>query len=100
MSNFELGIGIIASGAFNETRIRPETAQRRSPVPGQRDARHRRARGYHLRDFQLYKFIGACAPSLTRTAVQSGVAPVTDEITPLTGRAVREGIAPSYQRVN
>ena len=75
----ELGIGIIASGAFNGPKDRGLApllnADHLFPANVTRIAVRR---GHYLRDF-AYKFIELCAPSLTRSVVQSGVTPRAEE---------------------
>ncbi len=74
----DLGIGIIASGAFNAAKdqgLKLLNADHLFPANVTRIAVRR---GHYLRDF-AYRFIELCAPALTRSVVQSGVAPRQDD---------------------
>ena len=70
----DLGVGIIASGAFNEVKDRGLKLLNADHLFPANVTRIAVRRGHYLRDF-AYKFIELCAPSLTRGVVQSGVAP-------------------------
>lgn len=74
----ELGIGIIASGAFNEAKDRGLALLNADHLFPANVTRIAVRRGHYLRDF-AYKFIELCAPTLTRSVVQSGVTPRAEE---------------------
>ncbi len=70
----DLGVGIIASGAFDAARdsgLRLLNSDHLFPSNVTRIAVRR---GHYLRGF-AYKFIELCSPALTQAVVQSGIAP-------------------------
>jgi LysR family cys regulon transcriptional activator len=70
----DLGVGIIASGAFDAVRdsgLRLLTSDHLFPPNVTRIAVRR---GHYLRGF-AYKFIEFCSPVLTQSVVQSGISP-------------------------
>ncbi len=74
----DLGVGIIASGAYNAAR---DTTLRLLPSDHLFPANTTRIavrRGHYLRGF-AYRFIELCSPALSKEVVQNGVAPKSAE---------------------
>jgi len=70
----DLGVGIIASGAFDAARDSGLRLLKSDPLFPSNVTRIAVRRGHYLRGF-AYKFIELCSPALTQTVVQSGIAP-------------------------
>lgn len=70
----DLGVGIIASGAFDAARDSSLRLLKSDHLFPPNVTRIAVRRGHYLRGF-AYKFIELCSPALTQTVVQSGIAP-------------------------
>lgn len=76
----DLGVGIIASGAYDATRDSRLSLLNGDHLFPNNVTRIAVRRGHYLRGF-AYKFIELCSPALTPTVIQSGIAPrVADEL--------------------
>lgn len=73
-----LGIGIIASGAFDATRDRGLRLLKSDHLFPPNVTRIAVRRGHYLRGF-AYKFIALCSPALTQSVMQSGIAPPSND---------------------
>lgn len=70
----DLGVGIIASGAFDAARDSGLRLLKSDHLFPSNVTRIAVRRGHYLRGF-AYKFIELCSPALTQAVVQSGIAP-------------------------
>ena len=70
----DLGVGIIASGAFNPARDKDLRVLNADHLFPENVTRIAVRRGHYLRGF-AYKFIELCSPALLASVVQSGIAP-------------------------